>query len=567
MITSNNTQEEIQNVIDAGGLVEFAPGIYEHAHYRITKPVHLIGHGAILVGGAKIIWQEESDGTLSCAAPVGQPLRTLVVDGALRTRCRLPETGYWKHETVFDVKWLSTTEGGWARKPTREELTTIRVPEGVLNGLTLQSAEATVVHSWSDSLLPISRVDGDTITFEQPADYPPGGFNVHDYCLWNVPEALKKDGTFYHDTVNGKLYYRPLPGENCQTVAYLPEFDRIFYADEALHDIEIEGFTLLCTEPSHIPCGFGAYCISGAVDFGDASDINLHDLTITAVGGSGIRTTGQIHGMQIRHCLIYDVGACGIRVGSNNPQVKSEITDCRVHHVGRYYPSAIAISGRDCNIRHNEVFHTSYSAVICDGNNYTVEKNLIHDAMEVLNDGAAIYSGWSHGSVLRNNLVYGIHPKEGHPLRIAYYLDEQSRGWLVEHNVALDCAFPNHNHMCGENTYRENIFLNSSGSLMFDMQNAKWPCRYIGNVFSAADEIVVRMPKDGVEVFDNNRYHSKSGTIIRHLLNRYDVIEEKPLAMNESNHSIEAVSFPIHDRIFSVEDLTIDLTDVGPRSR
>ena len=36
MLTPQNTHKEIQAVIDAGGTVEFAPGIYENAHYRIN---------------------------------------------------------------------------------------------------------------------------------------------------------------------------------------------------------------------------------------------------------------------------------------------------------------------------------------------------------------------------------------------------------------------------------------------------------------------------------------------------------------------------------------------------
>lgn len=55
MITPQNTQKEIQAAIDAGGIVEFAPGIYEKAHYRITRPVHLIGNRATLeIGRAHV---------------------------------------------------------------------------------------------------------------------------------------------------------------------------------------------------------------------------------------------------------------------------------------------------------------------------------------------------------------------------------------------------------------------------------------------------------------------------------------------------------------------------------
>ena len=80
--------------------------------------------------------------------------------------------------------------------------------------------------------------------------------------------------------------------------------------------------------------------------------------------------------------------------------------------------------------------------------------------MRILNDGAACYSGMTERVTMRHNLVYGIRPKAGHRLRIAYYLDELTRDWVVEQNVALDCNFPNHNHMCGDHLYKENIFVN-----------------------------------------------------------------------------------------------------------
>lgn len=589
MLTPKHSYKEVQAAIDAGGMVEFAPGIYEHAHYRISKPVHLIGYGAVLVGGKRIKWKrienslacacsdaagnpEEASGTdqessflLCCDAPTGQPLRSLVVNGELRNRCRFPESGYLKHESVFDVKWLGTSLGGWERKPTEEELTTIRVADGALDGLTLDSAEMTVVHSWSDSMVRIAGVEGNVVSFDMPVEFPAGGFGVKTYCLWNVPETLNVPGTFYHDTAAGKLYYRPLEGEDEETVAYLPEYENILYAEEPVSDVEIEGFTLMCTEPAHVIVKFGACKLSGAIELGAMSNVKLHDLTITAVGGHAIRTNGIISDTKISHCHIYGVGAAGMRIDSKNDKAKSEITDCHIHHIGLYYPSAIGVFARDCNIRHNEIHHTSYSAICTDGSDYTIEKNLIYDTMIVLNDGAASHSGFSQRVTMRNNLVYGIQPKDGHRLRIAYYLDELTRGWVVEHNVALECNFPNHNHMCGDHLYKENIFVNSKSDMFFDMLNTKWKCNYVGNVFSAGGDITVRMAEDAIGDFENNFYHSDNGLIKQSLMKNGEIIGERTLEMSPGNQWIEAVSFDRNERIFTVGDLTIDLSDVGPR--
>lgn len=602
MITPQNTQKEIQAAIDAGGIVEFAPGIYEKAHYRITGPVHLIGNRATLVGGRRIEWQrvedifaracsdetgnpaeacsreQKSSYLLCCDAPTGQPLRSLVVNGELRNRCRFPAKGYLQHESVFNVKFRGVTGGGWERKPTKEEMTTMRVPEGALDGLTLHSAEVTVVHSWDDSMVSIAHVEDQVVTFDKETEYPVGGFGAKNFCLWNVPEALQEAGTFYHDTVAGKLYYRPLEGENEDIIAYLPEYNRILYAEEAVSDVEIEGFTLMCTEPDHILAGYGARRLSGAVSLTEGSNICIHDLNITAVGAHGIYTMGEIADMKVMRCHVFGVGAGGIRVSNSKSltgmaeeygdYAKSEIADCHVHHVGLYFPSAIAIATVNCDVRHNEVHHTSYSGIDSRGDNIIIEKNFVYDTMNVMNDGAAIYSyGSRGGGIMRNNLVYGVQPKDGHRLRIAYYLDEMSRGWQVEHNVALECYFTSHNHMCGKNTFFENIFVNSKDDMLFDMLNTRWKCSYIGNVFSAGGKITVRMAQDGLEVFEDNRYHSQDGTLIQKVMKDGQVTGDRIMEMSDSNKTIEAVQFDKDERVFTVGDLTIDLRDIGSCSK
>ncbi len=565
MLTVKNTQQEIQAAVDQGGVVEFAPGIYENAHYRITKPVHLIGNGAVLVGGRRIVWQRTQEGLLCCEVKAAKPLRSLVVNGGLRNRCRFPAEGYLQHESVFEPGWQGTNFGGWERKPTHRELTTLKVKKGDLEGLTLYSAEITVVHSWDESLVKIADFQGQEITMEQETIHPVGGFGKKNYCLWNIPQALTEAGTFYHDIEAGRLYYKPLPGEDESTAAYLPEYESIFYTEGPIADVEMEGFTLMCTEPDHVKAGFGACLLTGAVELGENENVKLHDLNITAVGGHGIRTTGKCNGMQIKRCHLYGLGAGGFTGGSGKDEGKSEISDCHVHHVGLYYASAIGIRTTNFHVRHNEVHHTSYSAVVTGGKDYIIEKNLIYDCMIVLNDGAAFFSGESHRGILRNNLVYGIQPKAGHRLRIAYYLDELSRYWTVEHNVALECNFPNHNHMCGDHLYRENIFVNSRADLYFDMQDTNWPCSYERNVFSAGGEITVRMAEDGMERFAENCYHSVSGVIQHSILKEGLIVGEKPLQIDAGNQLIEAVSFDKDQRVFTVGDLTIDLRDVGPR--
>jgi hypothetical protein len=59
-------------------------------------------------------------------------VRLLLINGQSRPRARFPEEDTLRHQTTFDVSWMSTTGGGWQRKPTLEELTTLRYRPGDL---------------------------------------------------------------------------------------------------------------------------------------------------------------------------------------------------------------------------------------------------------------------------------------------------------------------------------------------------------------------------------------------------------------------------------------------------
>ena len=565
-VTNRHTTEEIQSAIDMGGTIEFTPGIYENAHFRITKPVHIVGYGATLVGGTKITWREE-DGFLVCDVPKGKPLRDLVVNGALRTRCRYPEEGYLRHETIFDVAWLGTTKGGWERKPTYDEMTKMHVEKGALDGLTLHSAEATVIHSWSDSMVQVRGVDENTLIFDEPCWFPVGSFGRRNYCLWNIPEVLKKEGTFYHDTKIGKLYYKPMAGEDIYTEAYLPIHESVLYADEKVNDIEIEGFTLMATASTCGSASFGAGNMVGAINFNAIDHLYIHDIIATATGGYAIRNCGYgkySSNIKIERSHFHGLGAGAVYFGVKERD-GSEVCDLLVHDIGIYHGSALGISTSNLDVCHNEVHHTSYSGILANGNGIIVEKNYVHHVMNVLNDGASFYTSMSKNGTFRNNLVYGVRPIKGHHLRIAYYLDELSDGWCVEDNVAVDCGFPLHKHMGGNHLVRNNIFT-SERDMLIDQLAGKWHCHYENNVFSAAGKITFRTPEGFIETFENNRYHSASGEIVHSVLDAENkIIGEKNLEVNASNTFIDEVRFSAENRVFTVGEKMIDLRDIGVR--
>ena len=87
--------------------------------------------------------------------------RALVVNGRMPERARLPESGAFVHKSVFDVRWLSSVGGGWERKPSPEELTTLRVKREDLGPhFAPTSAELTLFHEWDESLVGVKSFSG-----------------------------------------------------------------------------------------------------------------------------------------------------------------------------------------------------------------------------------------------------------------------------------------------------------------------------------------------------------------------------------------------------------------------
>lgn len=60
---------------------------------------------------------------------------------------------------------MTSTGGGWKRKPTKDELTTLKYREEDLGDwLDANNAEITVYHMWDESLVGVSATDAKTHT-------------------------------------------------------------------------------------------------------------------------------------------------------------------------------------------------------------------------------------------------------------------------------------------------------------------------------------------------------------------------------------------------------------------
>ena len=417
---------------------------------------------ARLIGGVTLSgWEKEGGPSWSAALPKGRnwDVRMFQINGRFCPRARFPEQGTFTHSSVFNVPWMSTTGGGWKRKPTEEELTTMEYKDGdIPAALDIHSVEITVFHMWDESVAGIKERDtaNRKLKLSPPLGHPPGAFGVQKYVLWNLKQGMTRPGQWYFDRTRDRIVYWPIEGEDLpKAVAIVPTRQTIVQISGATN-IVLRNLSIGVTTVPLIMGGFAAASFNGAIELHNANGVVLSGLSIAGVAGQAIKAMSADNAIRIADCSVSFCGAGGIYLsGAHNV-----ISNSLIHGVGLMFPSAMAIhgDGTDCKLSHNEIYDTPYSAIGFGGKELLIENNRISDCMKVLHDGAAIYCfGVNHG-VLRNNLAHDIVDTGGYGAS-AYYLDEQCRDCVVEKNISLNVARPSHNHMATNNVIRSNVFI------------------------------------------------------------------------------------------------------------
>ena len=281
------------------------------------------GAGVELNGGRLIKgWRPDGDHFWSAELPEVKSgtwdFRLLVVDGGLRARSRLPAKGRFKHLSEFTGRWMSTTAGGWNRKPTTQELTRMKCrPEDLGSWLDIRNAEITLYHMWDESVVTVAGMDRDAgvLTFSNQPTYPPGAFGVHDYVVHNVREGMTRPGQWYLDRTVGKVVYWPMPEEDMnRTQVLAPTTDGIIRVKggpaQRVRNVVIRGLRLAVTNVPARTGGFGASGYEGAVSVAYVDDCRLENVSVANVAGQAVKVT-RFHGAAGRG--LRDPGYRGVR--------------------------------------------------------------------------------------------------------------------------------------------------------------------------------------------------------------------------------------------------------------
>lgn len=428
-----------------------------------TKPIVYRGYPGetvILSAGTTISgpWEE-----LNGAHQVTTALEfnSLFVNGARATRARLPKTGYYRIKSVDPATNLTAFRfNGNDIKPTWSNLTDV---------------EIVGLRCWHQSRLRIATVVGDLVTFGTPLadgrgydwDYSP--ITQSRYWVENCREAVTSPGDWYLDRAANKLLYYPLQGQDIEQITViaptLTQFINVSGADyTTFRDLQLWYGDWAMNEDGYIggQAASTAYEDSpAAIHLNDTDGITLQGLRLKYCGGAYAIFMYRARYTTIRDCEIDGATGGGIQLYNatllNNQIHHNTIENNAIHDSNSAYlepPAILCMISAHNRISGNHCYNGTYTGIsvgwvwnasdsACHDN--TIEDNVVHDYMTVLNDGGGIYLlGKQPGTIVQRNTFYDIKLRAGeqyHPRGIrGIYFDQGANSITVYGNLVYRCT-------------------------------------------------------------------------------------------------------------------------------
>lgn len=282
-----------------------------------------------------------------------------------------------------------------------------------------QNIEAVIVTQWKMMRVPLNAITSLTptsglITIKEPAW---SNANVYldkstglpgEWSFWQVTwfenayQFLTEPGQWYLDTVNGVLYYIPLPGEDIHTAdVELPILEALVAGQGTLgqpvHHIRFEGLTFAFAT-WYGPNSNDGYVSdqSGQLLLGSAHPTNLigHDQNVVPTPGN-IPFTFASH-IVFKGNIFQHLGAVGLQFGfgSQNNTIDSNLfTDIS--------SSAIEIGGATAMDSHPT--NTAYIL-----KNHLISNNLIRSVAVEYVDAAGIFVGFTQNTEISHNTLVDV---------------------------------------------------------------------------------------------------------------------------------------------------------------
>jgi regulation of enolase protein 1 (concanavalin A-like superfamily) len=439
---------------DGGERVEtnLPSGAFEWHHLRDNYVTYSAYPGEKpVISGAIPVKNWKKSGKVWIASFEHGDVSALIADGKMQTLARMPNKGYY----TLKYTPASTSEIPFNNKDIKP-------------WKDMEDNRIVILLRWRSAYNSIERIDEKKqIAYLKKPEDGPKGFNgllvvPPRYYVENVKELLDVPGEWFYDKKKQEISYIPADGiidPNDINIS-VPQINQLIQVKgnetKPVRNLRFYGLTLEGAKENFrdYPHYYDPTPGCVAVTWEYAQECEFAQSELRACSGVGMNIGLGCYKTQIfeNHFNGLGQGALGVK-GTHDIKNGENIQITRETLITRNVFSECGMEGGITlwasgtlytTISHNYFTKTGrpYTLVVggggLEGNisgNYLIEYNHFEDVQHDADDaGVIIVNGMTFNSVVRNNLIHGVH-RGYFSDNVAFWFDNMSSGWTVENNV------------------------------------------------------------------------------------------------------------------------------------